>query len=87
MTGARHLQLLQEIRDGQDGFTGGSSDAEQRAATAKLGEWYQLSERFEITLQTSYSVTVDGPQLRHATATLTPAGTRVLEQAKRRAAS
>ncbi len=79
MIHARRLQLLREIRDGQDRLTGGKSVAEHMRAMAKLAEWQCLAERMDITLEASYTVTVNGGELQFATATLTPSGKTVLD--------
>jgi hypothetical protein len=76
MVHARRLQLLREIRDGQNLLTvGASSHAEARE---KLAEWRRLAERMDITLFTSYTVTAHGPELHSARATLSGSGRAAL---------
>jgi hypothetical protein len=78
MIHARRLELLQEIHDGQNRLTGGSSSAEHADAMAKLAEWQRLAERMDITLRASYTVTRRGPELHSADAMLSPSGRAVL---------
>jgi len=78
MVHARRLQLLQEIHEGQNRLTAGSSSAERASAMAKLAEWQRLAERMDITLRASYTVTRRGPELHSADAVLSPSGRAML---------
>ncbi len=78
MIHARRLQLLREIRDGQNRLTAGPSGAEHARAMAKLAEWERLAERMDITLHASYTVTARGPELHSANAILSNSGRAVL---------
>lgn len=84
MIDARRLKLLDEIRRGEDRLTGGSSAQDLAAAMAKLQEWQKLADRLDIVLETAYTITADGAQLRYARATLTPSGREILTGSRRR---
>jgi len=85
MNRARRIQLLREIRDGQNRLAGGTSMADHAGAMAKLAEWQCLAQRMDLTLRASYKATAGGPRLDSAAAVLTPSGSAALEESERAA--
>jgi hypothetical protein len=82
MMQAQRLRLLQEIRHGEDSLIVGHSHEEQTIAMAKLREWEKLAERFDIILESAYTLTADGARLRYASAALTPSGRQAVDGMK-----